>query len=178
MIKICSKCGLEKGLVDFYRDKTKSDGRRSHCKVCINTYNQTTSVCKYRLRAIEKFKRAPQYKTLDREYCKRYRESDHGREVRRQQTRRYREQKQRLDFRFTLEDAATVHTRFNHQCFNCGSVDRLSIDHHRPLSYGFGLSVNNAVLLCSSCNSSKGNQMPEDVYNQKQLETLNGFGIV
>ena len=34
MLKKCTRCGLEKDIELFSRDKYKSDGRRSHCKEC------------------------------------------------------------------------------------------------------------------------------------------------
>jgi len=34
--KICSKCKEEKGVLDFYKDKTRKDGYRSRCKICCN----------------------------------------------------------------------------------------------------------------------------------------------
>lgn len=32
--KVCTKCGVEKGLDEFYRDKRSRDGRYSSCKTC------------------------------------------------------------------------------------------------------------------------------------------------
>ena len=39
-MKICSKCGVEKELSGFSKDKNNKDGRRGHCKVCCNLYNK------------------------------------------------------------------------------------------------------------------------------------------
>lgn len=36
--KICTKCGGEKELSEYYKDKTKKDGYRPRCKQCINEY--------------------------------------------------------------------------------------------------------------------------------------------
>lgn len=35
MWKICTKCGIEKDISEFYKDKTKKFGVRSECKVCM-----------------------------------------------------------------------------------------------------------------------------------------------
>ena len=32
--KVCTKCGEEKPLTEFYRDRQKSDGLSSSCKIC------------------------------------------------------------------------------------------------------------------------------------------------
>jgi hypothetical protein len=34
MTKICSKCGAEKSIEDFYVDRSKKDGHRNECKEC------------------------------------------------------------------------------------------------------------------------------------------------
>lgn len=34
--KICSKCGIEKPVNEFYKDRRSKDGLRSHCKECHN----------------------------------------------------------------------------------------------------------------------------------------------
>lgn len=41
-------------------------------------------------------------------------------------------------------------------CFACGSLDRLSLDHLIPVSRGGPHAFGNLVVLCRSCNSSKG----------------------
>lgn len=86
--------------------------------------------------------------------------------IRRRQTEPY--HKYRIDqgFRAMVED------KFGGVCFNCGSSDDLAIDHHYPLSLGFGMYEGNAVLLCKVCNSAKHNKLPEDFYTTKQLNEL------
>jgi hypothetical protein len=37
-MKECSKCGIEKPLTEFYKDRQKKDGHGSHCKSCIKKY--------------------------------------------------------------------------------------------------------------------------------------------
>ena len=37
-MKKCTKCGIEKPLTEFHKDKNKKDGHRSHCKSCIKKY--------------------------------------------------------------------------------------------------------------------------------------------
>lgn len=38
MKKVCSKCGLEKDLIYFYKDKTEKDNLTRQCKDCIKKY--------------------------------------------------------------------------------------------------------------------------------------------
>jgi hypothetical protein len=37
--KICHRCGIEKGLEDFHKNKSNADGRHYYCKTCTNTSN-------------------------------------------------------------------------------------------------------------------------------------------
>lgn len=41
--KVCSKCGVEKPLVEFGKRKTSKDGRRGECKECNNAYHKYRS---------------------------------------------------------------------------------------------------------------------------------------
>lgn len=61
---------------------------------------------------------------------------------------------------------------FVNLCANCYSNKNLEIDHHYPLSKGFELTVNNAVLLCKTCNTSKGSKRPEDFYSKDKLNQI------
>lgn len=62
---------------------------------------------------------------------------------------------------------------FNNKCFNCGAEEKLSLDHHYPLSKGYAMTIDNAILLCRSCNSAKKDILPEYFYSKKQLLKLN-----
>ena len=48
-MKKCSKCGIQKPLVEFYRDKSRKDGHGSHCKSCTNQ-----QIAQYRVENKEK----------------------------------------------------------------------------------------------------------------------------
>lgn len=39
-MKVCSKCGIEKDLVEFSKSNDKKDGLRSQCKACFKLYQQ------------------------------------------------------------------------------------------------------------------------------------------
>lgn len=48
-----------------------------------------------------------------------------------------------------------VLSKFKHQCFNCGSTEKLEIDHIRPVSKGGLNEFGNLQVLCKSCNARK-----------------------
>ena len=39
-MKICSECGKEKKLTEFYKNKSNSDGLHGMCKLCYRTYQK------------------------------------------------------------------------------------------------------------------------------------------
>ena len=64
------------------------------------------------------------------------------------------ENKANIDSKWTRQMDEAIHEFFT-ECVLCGDTDRLEVDHVYPLSKGYGLTPDNAVILCKSCNSSK-----------------------
>jgi hypothetical protein len=58
---------------------------------------------------------------------------------------------------------------FDNKCFKCGSTHKLCVDHHYCLNKGNQLSIDNAVVLCVSCNGRKWTKDPEDFYTDQEL---------
>jgi len=73
---------------------------------------------------------------------------------------------------YTLDDRLYTLELFDNSCVNCGSKYKLCIDHHKPLSRGYALTRENAVVLCRSCNCSKWKKMPEEFYSPDILEVI------
>jgi 5-methylcytosine-specific restriction endonuclease McrA len=90
----------------------------------------------------------------------------------RENNRKRRALKMELNETYTKKDEAFTFTLFGNQCFSCGSDHNLAVDHNYPLSKGHKLERDNAVLLCSSCNSSKKDKLPEQFYSQEKLTKL------
>ena len=187
--KKCYKCRVEKSYLEFYKNRTNKDGLHNLCKACdkecgriyreqnkeyLTEYNKAYReenkeyLAEYNKNYYEENKEALS------EYHKQYHQNN--REVRRKHSRKSnrkrRARKKAVQENFTAQDELNTRNLFGHKCFNCESKDNLAIDHHRPLSKGFALEPMNAVLLCKSCNSSKKNKMPEEFYNEEQLELL------
>lgn len=53
-------------------------------------------------------------------------------------------------------------------CCTCGSEDALCIDHILPVSRGGDSSDNNLQVLCSACNTRKGNKIGDEEKNTRQ----------
>ena len=75
-----------------------------------------------------------------------------------------RDRKATFDSDYTFEQQQITLAVFDNKCHNCGSTEKLSIDHYYPLSDGNPLSISNAIVLCRNCNSSKHNKLPEDFF--------------
>ena len=89
-----------------------------------------------------------------------------------------RERIKNINEHLSIDLIRTVYLNFNFNCYICKTNKDLSIDHHYPLSKGFALTINNAVLLCRSCNSKKGKHFPEYFYSPEQLTDLQlNYGI-
>ena len=76
---------------------------------------------------------------------------------------------------FSAEERLACLERFNHECFKCNSKENLSVDHYRALSKGHALTQSNAIILCRSCNSSKGINDPKDYFTELEMSILEVF---
>lgn len=169
-MKQCRGCHLTKDESEFYVDKRRMS-TRARCKICCKNYQANEGKSGH-LAATKRYQQTPSARQKALVRIKRYHKTPKGRLVSRQIDRRKRERKMMLDCQFTHEHVQLVCERFQNRCFNCGQSERLEIDHHYPLSKGFGLSLKNAVLLCKLCNASKHDKMPEDFYTLEQLNQL------
>ena len=70
---------------------------------------------------------------------------------------------------------------FGNQCVKCGKMSGLAIDHFfLPKNYGGcfvmetveGQKLNNAIILCASCNSSKSDHSFRDFFDDEELERI------
>jgi hypothetical protein len=67
---------------------------------------------------------------------------------------------------------AKLYDLFGSRCFYCGATETLELDHHIPQYLGGRLVAGNVVLLCSRCNSAKGDKHPRMFYSTQQLVPL------
>ena len=133
-----------------------------------NKENLSKTMAKYYQDNKEKIKKGVvKWQQENKEYYAKYQakyQKDHP-EVGRASSRKRRAMKQEIKEQYTKEDEAYTRDLFMNKCFNCDCKENLTIDHHQPLSKGFPLARDNAVVLCKSCNSSKNDKLPEDFYN-------------
>lgn len=180
-MKTCSKCETAKSSTAFSAFKRSPDGLRPWCKECSLAYDHTyrktkrghAAYLKYR----RKWQRSDRGKYLAKIASAKYGQTTAGKFKSSQSSRRRRELKRGIEYKLSKQSIRLIYKRFGSQCFNCEARNQLEIDHHYPLAKGYGLVIDNAVLLCKSCNVSKSDQMPESFYTQGQLEKLLTLGV-
>lgn len=160
-MKKCTKCGEEKSLEEFNKDKTRKDGLDRQCKACRKQYREVNRKKiaerdkRYRESNREKIlEREKQYRQENREKIKQYREAN-------RESFNAREQKRRALKRNAAGNAtaADIQARFDYhgnRCYYCGCDGKMQIEHRIPLSRGGTHYPANIVPACQSCNYSKG----------------------
>lgn len=197
-MKTCNKCNQTKELNEFNKHSKMPDGYLNQCKQCVKKrkaeyYQREKDKINAKCRdyykgnkdtlneKMREYYRENKEQIIEqhREYTKRNRDkiAEYQREYRathddlthNERWRKRRAKKKMVQEEYTSDDRDYTIALFNNQCANCGSTDRLCIDHHKPLYKGYALSRSNAVLLCNSCNCSKNTKMPEDFYTPDKL---------
>lgn len=187
--KKCSKCGEVKATTEFYKDKSKKDGRTSRCRVC-----RSLEAAKYRAENPENVKMAQakwcaENRDKRKAYYAKYRaenlEKEKARSAKYQKANldRFRayEQRRRARKANALGDhtAEQLQARFDYhgnKCVYCDSTENLHADHQIPLSRGGTNFASNMVPACASCNLSKNDKTPIEFadYTFKQLQAMLG----
>jgi 5-methylcytosine-specific restriction endonuclease McrA len=187
--KVCSKCGVDRPVSDYYREPKKNDGLSYACRGC--TLIRSTEWAERnqgRRRETDQKKRIRYLADgRDRTYARRWRarHPNHYKEYYRRNFERdrdklwLRDQRRRarlagLPWNFSKEDKADVMEMFEHECAFCGSVNELTMEHVVPVDrrdvLNPGTVRGNIIPLCKLCNDSKGTKLLEEyLLNPKML---------
>ena len=156
--RICITCKAVKPFTDFHKNKLTKEGVTNKCKVCKNEasrirYEKNGAKMREQMAAQRKEK----YKhRIEIERASRSRRKEFQRPLKnaRQQIRnRLLEGKT-----FTLK-SREIAKLYEKPCYNCGTLENLSIDHIVPLARGGSHSIGNLMTLCRKCNASKGKKL-------------------
>lgn len=172
MTKTCTKCNEIKDIDLFPNDKTKKDGKRPQCKVCVakdrKVYNEKN---KEKLRQYHKEYHKKNKDKLS-EYHKDYLNNG-GREVRKKYRQEKKEKiKQLKRHNNALRKQIIKQSELTGQeysiwineqikiCAYCGidCSSEFHVDHIEPLVKGGEHTTSNFTIACPSCNTSKGSQ--------------------
>ena len=98
-------------------------------------------------------------KERDKEKAKIWGRSEKGNALRRTITQRYRARKKKLASQLTASEWLKIKRDFNNSCAYCNDKGvNLEQEHFVPVSKGGGLTDNNILPSCRSCNASKNNR--------------------
>ena len=199
MKKVCSKCGVEKEIAEFSKDKAQKSGYRPSCKQCVKEYKK-----KYYLSNKNKIK---EYQQKNKEKIKQYRESygkqyyEKNKEVLLEKQREYKRKmyateegkaKRKLE-KFERRSANKCGAKYTGKewtsCLeffnNCDAYTGeplngdVSVDHIIPIKAGGTNNINNLVPCKRSINSSKGSKdwlewyKKQPFYSKKRENKIN-----
>lgn len=135
LTKVCSKCGKEKVLTEFCRNKIAKDGLNYYCRVCADIYRHTRKGKVAHKRARQKFKKTAKGKKLNRALQLRY---------------KYGITPEDYDRRFTEQNGVcALCGRSEQRQYSDGIISRLCVDHNHKTNEVRGL-------LCATCNTQLG----------------------
>ena len=180
--KLCSKCGVEKSLTDFQKNKARHDGVETYCRACNNARLRD----KYAKNPTLKCEKTRAYHQSNSEWSKEYQRNWHQKN----KIRRYEKVKERLvndpeflEYRrdlvarkererraqkastevvkVTKHDYETLLTEYNGCCWVCDQyLEKPVWDHVQPLAKGGTHSKENLRPICNPCNVRKNSLWP------------------
>lgn len=178
--RTCTKCGIEKPITEYHRDKRGPGGRRRQCKPCRCDQtmdwwyeNQERQLKRHRVYVDENRDRV---REIDLERY--YRNRDDRLDLALSVTHARRARAVGADFDFDVTRAA-LRDRDGDLCHYCGTdmdftrEDRrirkakATIEHVVPISAGGGHTFDNAVLACWGCNSDKRSEDAESFRDRR-----------
>lgn len=169
--KACVRCGEAKLLSEYWADAGHNDGHASVCKACRKVYKrQWKARNPDAVQSEQEHYRIRHHGEIKARYQRWYYERG-GKLVALYHVRRRRAQKRGVNEYFDVAMQQHVLAFWHNQCAICSWMplplfpETLHIDHWKPLSKGYALTMSNAVIMCQSCNNKKSASMPADFYD-------------
>ncbi len=197
-MKACTRCGQMKLASEFGRNRCRSDGLADNCKQCVRFLNKQYRLnhpetarraakawarenpgkaANWRRQNVAKISEVNRkWREANPEYHHQWRKDNPDKE--RAHKCRRRDLKISSGERFTDAMIRFCHACWMDTCAVCNRVRDASvdpsfhIDHWLPLSLGYKLSLDNAVILCPSCNSHKQGRLPQDVFSSSVVHRI------
>jgi hypothetical protein len=180
---------IKKYYKEYYKQNRDKHLLQSKVYFENNKGNIYTKVKEYRQRNSKRLKEYyKRYRNEHQDECGRnkqkYRHSEKGKIVSNKHNHRRRARKQEVAATLTTQQWTGCLGYFNSACCYCGNTKNLEQDHFIPLSTGGGYTIDNIVVACRSCNSSKNNHDFFDWYprqefysKQREIKILKYLGV-
>lgn len=145
-MKICTKCKVEKGLTDFFKDKVKPDGYYSSCKECCKAYKQSEAYKKLKSAHDKTYVEKHRDKVRLIKSLHYYSKKDYYRnQMRANYLNKSEDYKERARQRKNLLKAGVqipyskqeIYERDGGLCFRCLEVVDLTLNHPSPKCFSF-----------------------------------------
>lgn len=138
VIKTCKRCGKGKPIAEFRPKSGSMVAYQSYCRPC---------------EKLNRAERRQKNRDSERDYLARWRTDNQSIMT---EYARVSCANKRSDEKLTVDDIRWLFSRQSRcQMIDCGSTERLTVDHIMPLSAGGRNHRSNLQLLCRSCNARK-----------------------
>lgn len=165
-MRICSRCGINKKLEAFTKNKKCSEGYERKCKECTQKSRKTPEQISNQKRLAANHYEENKQDYLNRVYMQYWSDPETFRAYGRKHAkdnpeiykaarhRRRAKIKENSGNNLTANEIRLLLDNFKF-CIYCNSIHNLSIDHIIPISKGGENTLSNLVVACRNCNSSK-----------------------
>jgi hypothetical protein len=171
MTKVCSKCGIEKDLCEFNKQKLGKLGHRADCRACQSSFNSAYKKTDSGKQANRRYKKSEKGVACRKKY------SDSPKTKAKQHeyhiSEKYRaNRRKRADAERFGGNRELVLERDGHCCVFCGSSDKLQVHHIDGKGRNLppdkqNNDLNNLITLCAACHINVHNPIEARYANRR-----------
>jgi 5-methylcytosine-specific restriction endonuclease McrA len=165
-VKVCTDCGVEKTINEYYKKTRGKYGVRGICKAChklrVTMYRQTEKGKEVRQKTRFKYRHSEKGIEASKRGISKYRKTDKGKDAQKRSSHIRRAKVQDAGT-YTNEQWQERLAEYNYCCAYCYKpfpVNELTVDHMQPISRGGTNTIDNLVPACKPCNSRKKDKTP------------------
>jgi hypothetical protein len=188
--KVCKICNKNEPSNEFYKNKANKDGLHSYCKKCViekSRINNQKNPEKHR-ESRRKAESTEHGKSVKRKMNEKIRKEGKYRKWQSENRNKIKEYNEKWKFHkshdISNEELDMIYEYTNNSCMYCGMTEADSIQEfnqklHKDHAYNNGSDgIDNCVLACKSCNSSKHDKDWIEWFTTKDFYTEERFVMI